>query len=220
MVKKLLPIALVSAVAACTTPGAAPLASRGVEPVNVPVMNKSTFAIDLAAPGGVIAPAEMGRLDGWFQGLGLGYGDSIYVDGAYADTARAQVADVAGKYGMMVLPTAPVTAGAVPSGTVRVVVSRTRAEVPGCPNWSKVSQPNFQNETMSNFGCGVNSDLAMQVANPEDLFHGRQGPAAVDAITGAKAIQMYRSWPLTGVKEGQQQRPLETVKSTTENGGK
>jgi pilus assembly protein CpaD len=71
---------------------------------------------------------------------------------------------------------------------------------------------------MSNFGCSVNSALAMQVANPEDLFHGRQGPATVDAIAGAKAIQMYRNWPLTGVQEGQKQRPLKTVESTTTEG--
>jgi pilus assembly protein CpaD len=220
MVKKLLPALLASALAGCMTPGA-PLASRGVESVNVPVLAKSNFAIDLAAPGGVIAPAELARLNGWFQGLDLGYGDSIYVDGAYADTARTQIAGLAGNYGMMVLPAAPVTAGTIPSGMVRVVVSRTRAEVPGCPNWNQVSQPNFENKSMSNFGCGVNSDLAMQVANPEDLIHGRQGPAAVDAITGAKAIEMYRSWPLTGIQAGQQQRKLETVQSsTTENGGK
>jgi pilus assembly protein CpaD len=101
---------------------------------------------------------------------------------------------------------------------VRVVVSRTRAEVPNCPNWSVPSQPNFENRSMSNYGCSVNSDLAMQVANPEDLFHGRQGPATVDAIAGAKAIQMYREWPLTGVKEGQGKRPLNTVESTTTEG--
>jgi len=215
MIKKLLPVLLASAVAGCMTPGA-PLASRGVESVNQPVLNRSTFTIDVGAPGGVLSPSESARLDGWFRGLDLGYGDSIYVDGAYAGSARDQIAQIAGNYGMMVLPAAPVTAGAVPSDMVRVVVSRTRAEVPNCPNWSVPSQPNFENQSMSNFGCSVNSDLAMQVANPEDLFHGRQGPATVDAIAGAKAIQMYRDWPLTGIQEGQKKRPLKTVESTTE----
>jgi pilus assembly protein CpaD len=64
---------------------------------------------------------------------------------------------------------------------------------------------------MSNYGCGVSSNLAMQVANPEDLLHGREGSSAVDASTGAKAIQMYRNWPLTGVIEGQKLRPLSDV---------
>ena len=56
------------------------------------------------------------RLNGWFQGLGLGYGDSVYVDGGYADAARGQVAAIAGRYGMMVSAGAPVTAGAVQPG--------------------------------------------------------------------------------------------------------
>lgn len=206
MAKKLFAVLLATAVAACNTPQAGG-ADRGVSSVNEPVLNRSTYAIDLAAPGGSLSPAEMNRLDGWFRSLGLGYGDSIYVDGAFG-AAGTQVADLAGRYGMMVLPAAPVTAGAVPSGMVRVIVSRTRAEIPGCPNWSVPAQPNYENRSMSNFGCAVNSNFAMQVANPEDLFHGREGPASVDAITGAKAIVMYRSWPLTGVTEGQAKRPL------------
>ena len=217
MPKTLITVLLASAVTACATPNAS-TASRGVEAVNVPVLNRSTFVVDLAAPGGALAPSEAARLDAWFQSLDLGYGDSIYVDGGYAPAARTQVAEIASNYGMMVLPAAPVTAGAVPAGTVRVVVSRTRAEVPNCPNWSEASQPNFDNHSMSNFGCGVNSNLAMQVANPEDLIHGRQGPATVDAIAGAKAILMYRDWPLTGIIDGQSKRPFKEVKSTTTEG--
>lgn len=197
MTKKLLPVLLASAVAACTTPGA-PLADRGVESVNQPVLNRATFAIDLAAPGGMLAPTEVARLDGWFQSLDVGYGDSIFVDGAYADAARAQVGDVAGKYGMMLLPAAPVTAGALQPGTVRVIVSRTRAEVPGCPNWRVPSQPNFENRSMSNFGCAVNSNLAAMVADPNDLFHGREGTGVGDADTAAKAVTFYRQAKPTG----------------------
>ena len=56
----------------------------------------------------------------WFRGLGLGYGDSIFVDAPYADSARYEVAQIAGTYGMMLQPGAPVTAGAVAPGSVRV----------------------------------------------------------------------------------------------------
>lgn len=211
---KLIAVLLASAVAGCnTTAASAP--DRGVESVNTPVLNRSNYALDVAAPGGVLPPSEMARLDAWFQSLNLGYGDSIYVDGGYAQGAAAQVAQVAGTYGMMVLPAAPVTAGAVPQGSVRVVVSRNRAEVPGCPNWSVPAQPNYENRSMSNYGCSVNSNLAMQVANPEDLFHGRDSSGSVDAIAGAKAIAMYRNWPLTGIQEGQTRRPLKTVEQST-----
>lgn len=211
---KLIAVLLASAVAGCnTTAASAP--DRGVASINEPVLNRSSYAIDLAAPGGALSPSELARLNAWFQSLDLGYGDSIYVDGAYAQGAAAQVAELAGQYGMMVLPAAPVTAGAVPAGSVRVVVSRNRAEVPGCPNWSVPASPNYENRSMSNFGCSVNSNLAMQVANPEDLFHGRDGSASVDAIAGAKAIVMYRNWPLTGVVDGQTKRPLTNVEQST-----
>ena len=201
-------ILLASAMAGCATPGVNP-ATRGVQSVNEPVMTRANFAFDAVAPGGYLPPQETARLDGWFRSLELGYGDQIFLDGAFADSARAQVAEVAGRYGMMISPAAPVTAGAVPPGYLRVVVSRNRAEVAACPNWSVPSQPNFDNSMLSNFGCGVNSNLAAMVANPEDLFHGRAGPAASDGVAGAKAVQMYRDWPLTGVVEGQTKRPLQ-----------
>ncbi|MGN6058614.1 MAG: CpaD family pilus assembly protein [Sphingomicrobium sp.] len=176
------------------------LASRGVEPVNVPVVTRADYVFDAAAPGGSLAPAEKARLDAWFRGLDLGYGDSIYVDAPYADSARYEVAQVAGNFGMMIQPGAPVTAGAVAPGTVRVIVSRARAEVPGCPNWSVPSQPNFNNRTMSNFGCGVNSNIAAMVANPEDLVHGREGTDVGNNTASTKAIMLYKTTPPSGQK--------------------
>ena len=53
---------------------------------------------------------------------------------------------------------------------------------------------------MSNFGCGVNTNLAAMVANPEDLVHGREGNGVGDPMTGAKAVDVYRSTPPTGTK--------------------
>lgn len=199
MRSKLVLIALGSALAGCTA-NMPDMPDRGVAAVNVPVVTNAEFAFDASAPGGVLAPGEAERLDGWFQGLGLGYGDSVYVDGSYGERARAQVADVAGRYGMLVQPGAPVTAGLVQPGTVRVVVSRRRAEVPGCPNWSTPAQPNWANRSMSNYGCSVNSNLAAMVADPVDLIHGREGSGVGDATTAAKAVNFYRSAPPTGAK--------------------
>lgn len=176
------------------------LRDRGVESVNEPVVTRADYVFDAAAPGGMLAPAEKARLDAWFRGLGLGYGDSIYVDAAGAEAARYDVAQLAGNYGLMVQPGAPVTSGPVAPGSVRVVVSRNRAEVPGCPNWSLPSNPNFQNRTGSNFGCAVNSNIATMVANPEDLVHGREGTTTVDPYTGTKAVNLYRSTAPSGSK--------------------
>lgn len=211
---KLALLALTCTVAGCShTPNDLP--DRGLSSVNVPVVTTADYGFDLAAPNGSLAPGEGDRLNAWFQALGLGYGDTVYVDGAYYDGARAQVAAIAGQYGMMVQPGAPVTAGAVQPGSVRVVVARRKAEVPGCPNWSRPAQPNYNNRAMSNFGCSVNGNLAAMIADPQDLIHGRAGDPASDAVAGAKAIQMYRGWPLTGVTEGQARRPLKRVDQVT-----
>ena len=188
---------LATALGACSyTPHDLP--DRGLAAVNAPVVQRADYTVDLAAPGGTLQPGEGQRLNGWFQGLGLGYGDSIYVDGGYADPARAEVAAIAANYGMMVRQGAPITAGTVPDGSVRVVVSRNRASVPNCPNWDRPAQPNYNNQSYSNFGCGVNGALAAMVANPEDLIHGREGNGVTDPQTAAKAVSTYRSAAPTG----------------------
>jgi pilus assembly protein CpaD len=190
------------AVSACGhTPYDVP--ERGLEAVNVPVVARSDYVFDAAAPDGSLAPYEASRLNAWFAGLDLGYGDTIYVDGPFAEGARSDVAQIAGNYGLMVADGAPVTAGPVGPGTVRVIVSRTRASVPNCPNWSIPSQPNSQNRMMPNFGCAVNANIAAMVADPQDLVHGREGASVGDAMTSAKAVGAYRRAEPTG-KQGLQ----------------
>lgn len=196
MRSKLLLIALCSSLAACNTPD---MPDKGVASVHVPVVTSADYVFDASAPDGALAPGETERLSGWFQGLGLGYGDTIYVDGVNAEAARGQVAAIASQYGMSVSPGAPVTAGLIQPGMVRVVVARRRAEVPGCPNWSLPSQPNWDNRNMSNYGCGVNSNLAAMVANPEDLVHGRDG-GIDDPRAATRAVTLYRSQAPSGAK--------------------
>ena len=186
------------ALAGCNTVPDAP--AQGVAAVNVPVVTTADFTFDAAAPGGVLAPGEAERLDGFFRGLGLGYGDSVSVDGPDALAARGQVAAIAGRYGLLLAPGAPVLAGYVQPGMVRVIVSRRRAEVPGCPNWSRPAQPDFNNQSSSNFGCAVNSNLAAMIADPIDLIHGREGAGVNDNATSAKAVDLYRKTVPTGSK--------------------
>ena len=167
--------------------------ARGLIPVNEPVVTRADYVFDAAAPGGSLGAQESARLDGWFRGLELGYGDVVSVDGVDAASARADVARVAARYGLLLADGSPVTTGAVPTGAVRVVVSRTRASVPGCPNWSRPSNPNFSNEMMSNFGCAYSGNLAAMVANPADLVSGREPSGLSDPVLSNKAIQSYRN---------------------------
>jgi pilus assembly protein CpaD len=199
MRSKLSLLALTAAVAGCQhQPG--DLADRGVAAVNEPIVARSDYMIDVAAPSGSLDPSEAGRLDAWFRNLQLRYGDVVYVDGDYSQMARGDVARIAGQYGLLVSPGAPVTTGQVAPGTVRVVVSRTAASVPGCPNWERPAQPNYNNRMLPNFGCSVNSNLAAMVANPEDLIHGREGSGVGDSMTTTRAIRAYREAVPTGTQ--------------------
>ena len=174
--------------------------ARGVSEVNVPVVTRVDYAFDAAAPDGSLSPSERARLSAWFAGLGLGYGDRVYVSGPYSESANYDVAQVAGQYGMLITPGFPATTGAVNPGTVRVVVARTTASLPGCPNWNEASQPNFGNHTMSNFGCAVNGNMAAMIADPQDLVWGRESGGVIDSITATRAIQSYRKAAPTGEK--------------------
>lgn len=175
-----------------------PNPARGLMSVNQPVVSRTDYALDLATAGDSLPSTEEARLDAWFRSLQLGYGDSIFVDNLSSDGARNDVARIAGRYGMLLSDGSPVTNGAVHPGMTRVVVSRTRASVPGCPNWSVPAQPNFENATMSNFGCSVNSNLAAMVANPEDLIHGRESGGIGNTDTATKAVDTYRKKAPTG----------------------
>ena len=174
--------------------------NRGLESVHQPVVSRADYAIDLAAGSGGLDAGETQRLAAWFNSLGLGYGDRVAVDdpSGYNRAARQDVAGVAGRYGLLVAEGAPVTAGSVAPGNVRVVVTRTSASVPGCPDWSRPAQPEYDASSMSNYGCAVNSNLAAMIANPEDLVHGQEPGSASDARTSAKAIQTYRDKQPTG----------------------
>lgn len=61
-----------------------------------------------------------------------------------------------------------------------------------CPDWSQSQVHNYKNEPHSNFGCAVNTNMAVQLENPEDLHHGH-GNASPDTEVTVRAVQQYRS---------------------------
>lgn len=199
MRSKLVVLAFASALCGCVA-GAPAKPDRGLTATNIPVDTSADFIFDAAAPGGVLAAGEGERLNSWFQNLGLGYGDSVYVDGAPGERATAQVAEIAARYGMLMQADAPVTAGYVQPGAIRVVVTRRRAVVPNCPNWDRQGQPNYENRSMPGFGCAVNGNLAAMIADPVDLIHGREGSGVRDATSVTKSVELYRKSAPTGGK--------------------
>lgn len=145
---------------------------------NQPVVERTNYAIDvnLQSYDGV-SLSERQRVSEWFEALQLGFGDRIaldYGDGLANAVARQQVSDLAAEHGMILTDTAPVTAGHISAGTARIVVTRSTASVPNCPNWEKPNDANFNSSNHPNYGCAVNSNMAAMVSDPEDLVRGRK----------------------------------------------
>jgi pilus assembly protein CpaD len=175
-----------------------PTANRSLNSVNQPVVERNNYTIDLGAGSGSLPVPEQQRLTEWFDALNLRYGDRVALDGAASPAVRESVAAIAGRRGILLSEGAPITEGFVEPGTVRVVVTRSRAYVPGCPNWSGKMGSNLDNRTTADFGCAVNSNLAAMIADPEHLLKGAEGTGETVVMTSTRAIDTYRQQEPTG----------------------
>ncbi|WP_340587147.1 CpaD family pilus assembly protein [Erythrobacter alti] len=167
--------------------------------VNQPVVERSNYTLDLASVAGGLTVPEQARLADWFETLDLRYGDRISVDDpAMSPAVREDVAAVASRFGILLSDVAPVTEGYVNPGNVRVVVTRSMAHVPGCPNWENRYGIEQGNQTSPGFGCAVNSNIAAMVADPEHLLNGASGSGETVVMTSNRAIDSYRNAQPTG----------------------
>lgn len=191
---------LLAAGAALLLAGCGGTQNRGLESVHQPVVDRADYALDLGTSGGRLNPGEESRLAGWLDGMRVGYGDQIALDDPAGGNgaARTQVGGVLASRGLLLRAQAPITASPVAPGAVRVVVSRMRASVTGCPDRSRDPSNEFDSHTSSNYGCATNTNLAAMVASPSDLVRGRDGDVAADPARSAKAINAYRAATLGG----------------------
>lgn len=167
--------------------------------VKQPVIERNNYTLDLAAGAGGLTVPEQQRLAEWFESMNLRYGDRVAIDGAIGSGAvRDDVAAIASRHGMLLSEGAPITNGFIEPGVVRVVVTRSRAHVPGCPDWSEQFASNMENATADGFGCAVNGNLAAMVADPQHLLHGAEGTGETVVMSSTKAIETYRAAEPTG----------------------
>jgi pilus assembly protein CpaD len=164
-----------------------------------PVIDRTNYVLDVQSNAGGLAVSEKQRLAAWFDAMGLRYGDRVSLDDPMMSAAtRADVAAIAGRHGILVSDGAPVTQGYVQPGQTRVVITRSSASVPGCPDWSAKSDMNYNNGISPGYGCAVNGNMAAMVANPEDLLHGQEGTGETVVMSSTKAIDTYRKEAPTG----------------------
>ena len=177
--------------------------NRTMGSVHEPVVSRTDLTLDLSAGPRGLATGEPQRLASWFDGLALGYGDTVSVADPAAAYAGAGAADAVGmvlsRYGMLVSGNpAPLTAGRPAAGTVRVVVSRAVARVDTCPDFSRGNYAEYEGANASNFGCATAQNLAAQIANPQDLVEGASVGPASDARISVKAVATWRDAKPTG----------------------
>lgn len=173
--------------------------NRSMSSIHQPVVERVNYTLDVTSgPGGLSYP-EQRRVAGWFEAMGLRYGDRISIDDpVQSDATRTSIEALASRYGLLVSTDAPTMAGYVNAGSARIVITRSKAQVPGCPDWSANSDTNFNNATSSNFGCATNSNIAAMVADPEHLLKGAHSDSNTVVMSSTKAIDAYRQAKTTG----------------------
>lgn len=175
--------------------------NRSLYSTNQPVVERTNLTFDVATGAGGLSYGEQRRLAGWFEAMDLRYGDRVSIDDPLQSAStRAAVEVLASRYGILLSETAPTTPGYVNAGTARVVLTRSTASVPNCPNWSAKSDVNLNNATSTNYGCATNGNLAAMISNPEDLVKGADTLGNTVVMSASKAIKTYREKAPTGAQ--------------------
>ncbi|THD34712.1 MAG: pilus assembly protein CpaD [Sphingomonas sp.] len=174
--------------------------NRGVDTVYQPVVSRTDYVFDVQTTPTGLAPGEADRVAGWLSTMRLHYGDHVSVDDPNRNggAATSQVAAIAARYGILIDDRAPITPAPIAAGMARVVVSRSSARVPGCPDFSRTGTDEFEGSTTSNYGCATQANLAAMVADPLDLVRGQPGTETFDTKVSGKAIDTYRKADTTG----------------------
>jgi pilus assembly protein CpaD len=149
-----------------------------------------------------LAPGELVHLDRFLGAMDLRRPSHIFVDaGASASTGgstldgqrRDAVDSLLLGYDLMT-QFAPPRQGIDPNSPtmarsdegVLVLVGRYTVSTPGCPDWTKPTISDFDNQKSSNFGCATATNLGMMVADPRDLI----GGSPVGAHSGERAANV------------------------------
>lgn len=166
--------------------------NRSLDSIHQPVVERSAVTLDVNTSSDGLPVSEQRRVAAWFEAMDLRYGDRVSVEDPLerAET-RTAVADLAGRYGLLLSDGLPVTTGDLQPGQARVVILRSRASVPGCPDWAGKSDASLGNGISAGYGCATNGNLAAMVADPEDLIKGRKGSTDTYITTSTTTIKAY-----------------------------
>jgi pilus assembly protein CpaD len=191
--------------AGCTmAPGSAPLERRlSVETPHRPQLSQERIIHRVQmANDGSLGLQEETALTAFMAALRPRYGDRVLIEDSMAqgqDTRFTNVARVISRFGLTLQPPSARITQPTAVGEVRVVVLRSVASQPGCPDWSRgVLAINATNEISSNYGCATVGNLAHMLADPNDLVQGQE-LAQGDAASNAKSVAGFNSAKQSGI---------------------
>lgn len=134
--------------------------------------------VDFSGGANTPSDAQLNKLDNFLNGIQLGYGDDVILQGGTA--ARRLALDIyLQRKGLPIhIKLEPGDTGKPPANNVKVTVERYVVTPPACPNWSNFHGNEQRNTPGSNYGCATDASLGYMVANPRDLVQGQtMGPA-------------------------------------------
>ena len=176
------------------------------------------------AGGESLAAAELARLDAFIGAyLSRGHGRlTIAVPGTGAESERA-LARGRGAVARALergLRETEVVLKVETSGNGamdRIVASYETFDVrvPVCGDWSKESSHDLTNSIHSNFGCSMQRDFALMVANPADLVAMR-APGLHDTGRSDVVIGLYRAGEPTGAERSEEEKAVLSTVGTAE----
>ena len=179
-------------------------------------LDTSTTRVDLHfAPGSAqLSPGDAARLRGLAATGAIGAADHVTVAAAgtpyLAEQRIGAVSSVLLHYGIVVTGA---QLSNMPQNHALVEVMRTLVTLPPCPNWSKRPQPDYANQSSSNFACSTETNLGLMVANPSDLASARTlGPVAGQPATAA--VQRYLADKVTPLPSSATASPFASAAGT------
>lgn len=152
--------------------------------------------VKFSCPGARAPKRELTRLNAFFKGIQLKYGDDITLRGGTKARQRSLTAYIR-RTG---LPVSVRVESGNPNekktNTIALLVERYVVTPPACPNWSNFHGTEQRNMPGSQYGCATDAALGYMIANPKDLATGQiMTPGNSDA-----AIAAQRRYRTGGVK--------------------
>ena len=191
-------LALMS-LAGCAADKTAPALNTGLETIYKASVNFEDFSHLVQLRSGTLSAQEDAALSAFLRSTGVTYADRITMQTSEVSNAaqsRAAVDTVLSRIGLTI-SSVSLNASVAP-GNVKLIVSHSSVALPQCGHFDRGVSPNWQNQTMPDYGCATRSNLASMVANPADLVSGTP-LGSISAAAVAKPVESWNVLIQTGV---------------------